>query len=227
MGRHVPGRVLKWDGTAWTSLGLALTAGGEINSLAVFDDGAGPQLYAAGRFTEINNVPMVNVARWDGKQWLSVGDPHLETWDEIERLKVLDDGSGPALYALGGSVLQKWDGQVWKRYLPIPGPVVAAEIFPGPDGKPTLHIGGELPFSVGDPPVIIRKNIARWVAPPAPGCKSADFDGDGAITQADLGILLAAYNCPGPGCQGDADGDGDTDQADLGILLANFGQKCG
>jgi hypothetical protein len=47
-----------------------------------------------------------------------------------------------------------------------------------------------------------------------------DLDGDGHVTQADLGILLSCYGQSG--C-GDLDGDGDTDQADLGILLANFG----
>jgi glucose/arabinose dehydrogenase/plastocyanin len=47
-----------------------------------------------------------------------------------------------------------------------------------------------------------------------------DLDGDGDVDQADLGILLAAFNSD---AGGDLDGDGDTDQADLGILLANFG----
>jgi WD40 repeat protein len=47
----------------------------------------------------------------------------------------------------------------------------------------------------------------------------ADLDGDGDTDQADLGILLAAYN---QSADGDLDGDSDTDQADLGILLANY-----
>ncbi|HEB61490.1 MAG TPA: hypothetical protein ENJ06_06665 [Phycisphaeraceae bacterium] len=47
-----------------------------------------------------------------------------------------------------------------------------------------------------------------------------DLDGDGDVDQADLGLLLAAYQ---QNANGDLDGDGDTDQADLGILLANFG----
>ncbi len=49
-----------------------------------------------------------------------------------------------------------------------------------------------------------------------------DLDADGDTDQADLGILLAAYNTSG---LGDLDGDDDTDQADLGILLADYG--CG
>jgi hypothetical protein len=52
-----------------------------------------------------------------------------------------------------------------------------------------------------------------------------DLDGDGDTDQADLGVLLADWNCTGGNCPGDADGDGDTDQQDLGILLADWG--CG
>ncbi len=54
------------------------------------------------------------------------------------------------------------------------------------------------------------------------GCPG-DFDGDGHIGQADLGILLASYGSDGGG---DMDGDGDTDQADLGALLAVYGTDC-
>ncbi len=59
-----------------------------------------------------------------------------------------------------------------------------------------------------------------------------DINGDGMTSQADLGILLAAYNtCPGdPGYNAaanldDTDGTGCIGQADLGVLLADFG--CG
>ncbi len=50
-----------------------------------------------------------------------------------------------------------------------------------------------------------------------------DLDGDGAVGQADLGLLLSEYPCSEPPCTADLDGDGDTDQADLGLLLANYG----
>ncbi len=50
-----------------------------------------------------------------------------------------------------------------------------------------------------------------------------DLNGDGCVDQADLGILLAAYNQTDAG---DLDDDGDTDQADLGILLGNYNAGC-
>ena len=48
---------------------------------------------------------------------------------------------------------------------------------------------------------------------------AADLDGDGAVNGADLGLLLAGWNQPGPT---DLDGDGTTNGADLGLLLAAF-----
>ncbi|MCK4872310.1 MAG: hypothetical protein KAS72_06265 [Phycisphaerales bacterium] len=50
-----------------------------------------------------------------------------------------------------------------------------------------------------------------------------DLSGDGYVGQADLGILLAAYEL---NADGDIDGDGDTDQADLGMLLARYDTPC-
>ncbi|MCK4873811.1 MAG: hypothetical protein KAS72_13905 [Phycisphaerales bacterium] len=60
-----------------------------------------------------------------------------------------------------------------------------------------------------------------WIVRVYPDC-AGDLDGDGDTDQADLGILLAAYQ---QNADGDLDGDGDTDQADLGILLADY--DCG
>jgi hypothetical protein len=225
-------KIARWDGQAWSSLGIGITdSTGNVKALAGFDDGSGPALYVGGSFNEVSGLPMMNIARWNGQAWSAVGDPGLILQQPIETLRVLDeDGPGPnppALFAIGGSIIQKWDGKVWKRYQPQPGGLLAAEVFPGPDGQPTLHVGGEIALAVGQPPQTLRVNIARWDSPAA-GFGCGDFDGDGAVTQADLGILLAAFdNCPGPNCPGDANGDGVVDQQDLGILLANFGQECG
>lgn len=48
----------------------------------------------------------------------------------------------------------------------------------------------------------------------------ADFNGDGRVDGADLGLLLASWGkCPAP-CAPDLTGDGTVDGADLGLLLA-------
>jgi murein tripeptide amidase MpaA len=99
-------------------------------------------------------------------------------------------------------------------------------------------IGVRLRFVASDlgPGSIIEAAIddlrIESVGCPAPPCP-ADLDGDGVVSQADLGILLANYGCqtdprPGPPipCAGDIDGDGDIDQADLGLMLSAYGTTC-
>lgn len=57
-----------------------------------------------------------------------------------------------------------------------------------------------------------------------------DTDGDGAIAQDDLGVLLAAFGTsagdPNFNAGADFNYDGVIDQADLGILLAAYGTSC-
>ena len=59
-------------------------------------------------------------------------------------------------------------------------------------------------------------------SPPANPCP-ADFNGDGIVGGADLGLLLAAWGSP----RGDLDGDGTTSGADIGLLLAAWGDCTG
>ncbi|MCC5787989.1 MAG: hypothetical protein JJU33_14955 [Phycisphaerales bacterium] len=59
--------IARWDGSSWSALGSGLTGGHPYNvvtDLAVFDDGTGPALYAAGRFAEAGGNPASNIARW-------------------------------------------------------------------------------------------------------------------------------------------------------------------
>jgi hypothetical protein len=50
----------------------------------------------------------------------------------------------------------------------------------------------------------------------------ADFNGDGVVNGADLGLLLAAWG-PCTGCSEDLNGDGQVNGADLGLMLADWG----
>jgi trimeric autotransporter adhesin len=57
--------VCRWDGTRWTNVGQYL--GGRTTSLAVYDDGSGPALYAGG-----TAQPAINyIAKLTGNQWVA------------------------------------------------------------------------------------------------------------------------------------------------------------
>jgi hypothetical protein len=127
-----------------TLLGLSLTCSGQScqpywtrtsasvdgmavhdNSLRVFDDGAGTKLYASGVIRYVGDpTPRTGVFRWDGWSWevLSAGLPNgaqeYGPW-----LRVLDEGQGPQLYAVGSHIpeggpprvswVARWAGSQW------------------------------------------------------------------------------------------------------------------
>lgn len=113
--------VAMWNGSAWSPLGSGMN--GMVESLAIFDDGAGggPALYAGGSFTIAGDVAANYVARWNGTAWQPLGSGM--NW-EVRALAAFDDGrgGGPALYAAGafdtaGGVtahsIARWNGTGW------------------------------------------------------------------------------------------------------------------
>ena len=53
-----------------------------------------------------------------------------------------------------------------------------------------------------------------------------DLDGDGAVSNADVSLLLMNFGLAMPGDPNDIDGDGAVNNADLSLMLLNFGD-CG
>jgi trimeric autotransporter adhesin len=97
--------IARWGGNGWSPLGDPHEGMNDVvRALAVFDDGAGPALYAAGYFTIAGGIPAAGIARWRGSShgWSSIGDLNLAGGAGAYALTVFDDGSGPALY-IGGS----------------------------------------------------------------------------------------------------------------------------
>jgi hypothetical protein len=94
--------IAKWDGTSWSALSgpfaTGVGSGLGVYSLAVFDDGTGPALYAGGDFTTAGGVTVNNIARWDGSSWSALSGPSGTGIDDtVYALAVHDDGTGPAL----------------------------------------------------------------------------------------------------------------------------------
>ena len=158
-------RIAKWDGSSWSPLlggGIGNT-GDAVEALAVFDDGMGPALYAAGRFDMAGGVPVSNIARWDGMSWSAVGAGFDD--EIVTLLSAYCDG--PRLFAggefdmAGGVVVEgiaQWDGSTWS-------PLGQGVAYPGfvhafADSGRSIEVGG--PFRIvfsGD------SFLARWSCP--------------------------------------------------------------
>jgi hypothetical protein len=140
--------------------GMPGLVGFGIYDFAVFDDGAGPALYAAGDFEIAGGAEAQNIARWDGTSWSALGSGLGNPAQRVNALAVFDDGSGSALYA-GGSFagfIAKWDGASWSSVGGgMNAPVNSLAAFDDGSG-PALYAGGS--FSMAGATAAGR--IAKW-----------------------------------------------------------------
>jgi hypothetical protein len=127
-GNAFVNHVASWNGTSWSPIGGGLPGTGDgdfsvhVTSLASFDSGTGPRLYAGGNF-EVGGVPNADVAVWDGFSWQPLGFTGTTADGVVTDLIVHDDGSGPALYVAGdfdgivgvpnSANVARWDGSAW------------------------------------------------------------------------------------------------------------------
>jgi len=158
-----------WDGAAWTAvpstLGAASSSFARVSALLEFDDGSGPTLIAAGRFSSIDGVAATNIARWDGSTWSPIG-PGL--FGDVRTLAVFDSGSGPELHAGGAfpvpsTCVVRWNGSAWT---PVGaamgntlGPTSVDTLLVYDNGSgPGLIAGGWFDSVDG----LLVRNVARW-----------------------------------------------------------------
>lgn len=166
--------VARWDGKEWRPVGSGFDA--SVYTLHVHDDGFGPELYAAGSFTEAGGSAGNAVARWDGATWSRLGDG---LQGEARALETYDDGSGPDLYVggrfdLAGATtvnqVARWNGFAWSDVgggveggvgggAGVEGGdgVLALEVFDDGDGA-KLFAAGAFDTAGGGK----ARNIAQW-----------------------------------------------------------------
>jgi hypothetical protein len=158
-------RVAMWGADGWQPLGAELGSGmsGYVTSLAVYDSGTGPSLYAGGSFS-VSGAD--HVARWDGTTWLPVGGGlgGSITNQPVECLAVYDDGAGPKLVAGGwfttggANRIARWNGAVWSPLSTgMNGTVYCLAVYNDGTG-PALYAGGNFTMAGGQ----VANYIARW-----------------------------------------------------------------
>jgi hypothetical protein len=160
--------IAKWNGTAWSALEPGIL-GGNVNSIASFDDSTSRKLFVGGDFFGIGRFGASGLAVWDGNTWSSSTDAIANGTDgAVRSFALLDDGAGKALYATGDFLtagqsvvnhVAKWTGTDW---LPIgsgistPFYTDALAVYDDGNGK-KLYVGGEF-----ESKTTLVSNIAKW-----------------------------------------------------------------
>src|SRR6187402_2156328 len=116
--------VFRWTGTSWA--GIPDDFDDDPEALCGYDDGTGPTLYVAGRFTAQywTGAPMWHIAKMSFGGWVAFGGglPTPDPTPYINRMLVFDDGTGAQLYVAGGFTtypninsnnIVRWNGTAW------------------------------------------------------------------------------------------------------------------
>ena len=165
-------RIAKWNGSAWSALGTGLTTPASSPAafaMAVFDDGAGPDLYVGGTFTRAGGLTTNRIARWTGSAWQSFGSGVSGgSSPQVRALTVFDDGSGAALYVgglfttAGASTtvnhIAKWNGSSWSALGTGMGSTVSALTVHDDGSGSALFAGGAFLTSGG----VTTNCVAKW-----------------------------------------------------------------
>jgi trimeric autotransporter adhesin len=167
-GANFVSGIARCDGVSFSSVGGGIATPCNVMALEIYDDGGGPALYAAGKFSTAGGVNAQNIAKWNGIAWSACGSGLN---DEVRALKVFDDGTGPALYAAGRFTaaggtpvnrIAKWNGVAWSACgSGLSGSFMASgdalAVFDDGAG-PALYVGGVFPTAGG----VTANNVARW-----------------------------------------------------------------
>ncbi|MBL8878120.1 MAG: hypothetical protein JNG88_03280 [Phycisphaerales bacterium] len=123
--------IAKWTGTEWVDVGGGLRLeesswrlNAVVDDLDTFHDATGSWLVACGGFERAGNIAVRGLARWNGTEWLDIGDlaqnEDPEPW--FIAVTVIEEGDRAGLY-VGGQIPQlegaainhiaRWDGVRW------------------------------------------------------------------------------------------------------------------
>jgi hypothetical protein len=152
--------IVRWDESTWAALGDGL---GGRNGL--FDAKAlvkvNGEIFAGGYFTSAGGAAATNVARWNGTNWLAVGDGFSEgvVWSLANMGgEVYAGGSFTNVAGISANHVARWDGVRW---FPLPagptnGYVLGLTTYGG-----SLYVGGTF-TSVITSKGVRPCGIARW-----------------------------------------------------------------
>ncbi|MBK7644511.1 MAG: hypothetical protein IPJ19_15945 [Planctomycetes bacterium] len=110
----------RWNGSAWAGVAGTLIGSWTVKDLKVFHDGSGSALYVTGSLFNPAGANTQGIVRWNGTQWSAVGGGINGYM--VYGLLAHDDGSGPALFAVGSfssagwfwsNGAAKWNGTTW------------------------------------------------------------------------------------------------------------------
>jgi hypothetical protein len=226
--------IAAWDGDAWRGFGAGVI--GSVNDFMIYDDGSGPALYIAGRFTVDGGVNG-GLARWNGSAFEEVGgglsggsNPRgniMAVYDFGDGDELVVGGNFLQAGALGANSIVRWDGAAFDTVGDgFDNTVTSLNVADVGDGA-RLYAGGSFILSGAE----AVNGFARWTGSGwqtvGDGVSGGSVPGLAAVVEYDLpgvgnslvvtgGFSFAGFDearniaiwACGGGCRVDLDGDG-------------------
>lgn len=151
IGDLAANRIVKWNGTTWSTLGTGLN--GNVYAVAV----SGSNVYAGGEFTEAGGATALRIARWNGSNWSALGagiNNGIVFAVAVISTNVYAGGSFTNGGGSGGDYAVRWNGTSWNAMNFGVDNTVRAFAVSGTN----LYAGGD--FEIGDFGYL--NGIARW-----------------------------------------------------------------
>ncbi len=174
-------RIATWNAGTWSAVGSGVSGGlgsPAVDALMPYSIGGVPYLYVGGAFTSAGGISGAwGIARFDGTQWQYAGhaeifvDPEDILPGEVDAFALLDDGTGPALYAGGSwtglsgasnSIGKTTDGN-WQSLGTHPNATVYALSGFNVGSGAKLYVGGTIPIRVWDGVALAWSTISYGV----------------------------------------------------------------
>ena len=117
--------IARWDGSQWHSAGMGVvdtlkndSMNVQIANFCVYNN----ELYVIGHFNKAGNVPVSNIARWNGINWLNVGEGLYSakklSWaynNIVYQNKLYVLGNFDSAGRVSAHDIAQWDGIQWGR----------------------------------------------------------------------------------------------------------------
>lgn len=136
-------RIAAWDGASWSPIGAGPIFGmdNEVLALTVRLNG---DLIAAGMFSSAGGTPVNRIARWDGANWLAMGNMNNIVWalTTMPNGDVIAGGQFTATSSVPANRLARWNGSTWANMTTVNSLVLSVNV----DADGNLIVGGQFTF---------------------------------------------------------------------------------
>jgi Protein kinase domain len=188
--------IMRWNGTAWTTVPSPSPTDSYLNAVAVTPDGTAWAVGYTGGNTNTNASIRALIMRWNGTAWTTVPSPS-PAGSFLSGVAVTPSG---AAWAVGDTdsdtrtsvsaraLIMRWNGTAWTTVpSPVPGPGAELSRVTALSGSDAWAVGG-----AGGKTLILRWNGQTWSGPARQGSPTAVPTPSGVSSPAPAGVSSPA-----------------------------------